>query len=327
MSHSLKPCLLLLLPLALVACSRDRVPTANAVSPPSITPSLQERRYGAAESAASVPTAADTPAAAPEAKVGDSQDPGREDYATLVPAAAAQQPPARPAARQDKAFYSPPPAAIAPAPRHEMPMQRDITPQHAYAGEGYQNYGENLSQQTAQNPVSTFSLDVDTGSYSNVRRFLNQGQLPPQEAVRVEELLNYFSYDYPAAAHGCPFAIRSELGAAPWNPQHLLLRVGVKAVGEQAAPTLPPANLVFLVDVSGSMAEPDKLPLVRNALKLLTTRLRPVDHVSLVVYAGETQVLLPPTSGADKATILAAIDRLEAGGGTNGGAGIQMAYE
>lgn len=192
--------------------------------------------------------------------------------------------------------------------------------------EKYQHLTDNPVKLTRQDGVSTFSLDVDTGAYSNVRRFLKQGQLPPADAVRVEELLNYFSYDYPAPAKGHPFAVSTEVAPAPWNADHLLLRVGVKAV-EAQAPALPPANLVFLVDVSGSMDSPDKLPLVQSTLRLLVDQLRPQDKVSLVVYAGRTAVELEPTPGTDKAKIHAAIARLQAGGSTAGEAAIKLAYQ
>lgn len=195
----------------------------------------------------------------------------------------------------------------------------------AESREKYQHLAENPVKLAAQDSLSTLSLDVDTGSYSNVRRFLNQGQLPPHDAVRVEELLNYFSYDYPAPVAGHPFSVSTEVARAPWNPQHLLLRVGVKAVDAKAA-ALPPANLVFLVDVSGSMDEPDKLPLVRSSLQLLTQQLRPQDRVALVVYAGRTAVELHSTPGSQKERIRAAIARLSAGGSTAGEAALRLAY-
>ncbi|MCD6061874.1 MAG: hypothetical protein K0S16_2185 [Moraxellaceae bacterium] len=191
--------------------------------------------------------------------------------------------------------------------------------------EKYQNLTDNPVKLTSRESISTFSLDVDTGSYSNVRRFLNQGQLPPNDAVRVEELVNYFSYRYPPATAGHPFSVSTEVAKAPWNPDHLLLRVGVKAV-EQNIAAMPPANLVFLVDVSGSMDSPDKLPLVQSTLQLLTDQLRPQDRVAMVVYAGRTAVELPSTPGSQKDKIRAAIARLNAGGSTAGEAAIRLAY-
>jgi Ca-activated chloride channel family protein len=182
----------------------------------------------------------------------------------------------------------------------------------------------------AEQPFSTFSVDVDTGSYANVRRFLNQGQLPPPDAVRVEELVNYFPYKYaePAAVAGqrAPFGITTEVAASPWNGNALLVRIAIKAFDQPRA-TLPASNLVFLVDVSGSMDEPAKLPLLKNALRLMVDGLRPEDHVSLVTYASGTRIVLPPTSGRDKAAIRRAIDGLVAGGSTAGAAGIQLAYQ
>lgn len=212
------------------------------------------------------------------------------------------------------------------ASRHMMATPMDVWQPPQENREKYQHLSDNPVKLTRQEAVSTFSLDVDTGAYSNVRRFLKQGQLPPADAVRVEELLNYFSYDYPAPVKGHPFAVSTEVAPAPWNADHLLLRVGVKAV-EAQAPALPPANLVFLVDVSGSMDSPDKLPLVQSTLRLLVDQLRPQDTVSLVVYAGRTAVELEPTSGTDKAKIHAAIARLQAGGSTAGEAAIKLAYQ
>ena len=179
----------------------------------------------------------------------------------------------------------------------------------------------------AEQPVSTFSIDVDTGAYANVRRFLNAGQLPPQDAVRVEEMVNYFDYRYaPPASRDVPFRVATELAPAPWNPQVLLMKIGIKGF-EVAAAERPPANLVFLIDVSGSMQSPDKLPLLKNAFRLLTDQLTARDRVSMVVYAGSSGVVLEPTAGDQKHKIREAIDRLEAGGSTNGAEGIERAYQ
>ncbi|WP_347486092.1 VWA domain-containing protein [Vandammella animalimorsus] len=192
--------------------------------------------------------------------------------------------------------------------------------------ERYDEVKDNPVKRTAQESVSTLSLDVDTGAYANMRRFIQAGRLPPKDAVRVEELINYFPFDYPQASGAHPFSVTTELAAAPWNPQHQLLKIGVKAVEAQAS-AMPPANLVFLVDVSGSMNSADKLPLVQASLRLLVERLRPQDKVSLVVYAGRTAVELEPTSGKDKQKILAAIERLQAGGSTAGEAALRLAYQ
>ncbi|MBL8259968.1 MAG: VWA domain-containing protein, partial [Candidatus Competibacteraceae bacterium] len=181
-------------------------------------------------------------------------------------------------------------------------------------------------KRAAEQPVSTFGIDVDTGSYANVRRILNGGQLPPRDAVRIEELINYFDYDYPLPeSRQPPFRVSTELAATPWNPKTLLLAVGIKGY-DLPKTQLPPANLVFLIDVSGSMSDPSKLDLLKPAMKLLVRQLRPQDKVAIVVYAGAAGTVLEPTSGSQKAKIEAALDRLSAGGSTNGGAGIQLAY-
>jgi len=191
----------------------------------------------------------------------------------------------------------------------------------------YQSYQENSWKRVAEDPVSTFSADVDTGSYANVRRFIQQGQLPHPDAVRAEELVNYFSYDYalPSKNDAHPFSVNTQLTVSPWNTKRQLLRIAIKGK-DIAKESLPAANLVFLVDVSGSMSPPDRLPLVKSALKLLTTQLRAQDRVSLVTYANGTQVVLTPTPGNQKDKINLAIDQLSAGGGTNGEAGIKLAY-
>lgn len=191
--------------------------------------------------------------------------------------------------------------------------------------EQYQKLAQNPVHSVAEAPVSTFSIDVDTGSYANVRRLLNEGRLPPQGAVRLEEMLNYFPYAYAPPSDDSPFGITTELAPSPWNPHTRLLRIGIKA-SERSVEQLPPANLVFLVDVSGSMDRREGLPLVKGTLKLLVDQLRPQDKVSLVVYAGESRVVLEPTSGKDKAKIRAAIEQLQAGGSTAGAAGIELAY-
>lgn len=192
--------------------------------------------------------------------------------------------------------------------------------------EGYSPIDENPFLRATNNPLSTFAIDVDSASYSNVRRFLTNGQLPPKDAVRIEELINYFTYDYPEPEGDRPFSISTEMAIAPWNPNHQLVRVGLKGKSIPTA-NLPPSNLVFLLDVSGSMAEPNKLPLLKSAFRLLVNELKPTDRVSIVVYAGAAGVVLPPTPGSQKETILAAIDNLEAGGSTAGGEGIKLAYQ
>lgn len=191
--------------------------------------------------------------------------------------------------------------------------------------ESYAHVDDSAVQRVAEAPVSTFSVDVDTGSYSNVRRFLRDGALPRQDAVRVEEMINYFDYGYAAPAdQRQPFAVHTELAPTPWNAQTHLLRIGLQ--GWRSGGSLPPTNLVFLVDVSGSMQSADKLPLVKASLQLLVHELGPRDTIALAVYAGASGVVLEPTPGDQKAKILAALDRLEAGGSTHGAAGIQLAY-
>ncbi len=192
--------------------------------------------------------------------------------------------------------------------------------------EQYQALPDNPIHSVAEAPVSTFSADVDTGAYANVRRLLNQGSLPPEGAVRLEELVNYFPYDYALPTDGSPFGVTTELAPTPWNPHTRLLRIGIKA-SDRAVAQLAPANLVFLVDVSGSMDRREGLPLVKSTLKLLVDQLRDQDRVSLVVYAGESRVVLEPTSGRDKAKIRNAIDQLTAGGSTAGASRIEMAYQ
>lgn len=207
-------------------------------------------------------------------------------------------------------------------------MQADALPS-GYRDENreqYQKLADNPVHAVVETPVSTFSIDVDTGSYANVRRFLNGGQLPPQDAVRLEELVNYFPYAYPLPKGDAPFGINTELAATPWNPQTRLLRIAIKA-SDLRVEELPPANLVFLVDVSGSMDRREGLPMVQATLKLLVEQLRGQDKVSLVVYAGSSSVVLQPTSGSEKAKIRGAIDQLTAGGSTAGESGIQLAYQ
>ena len=193
--------------------------------------------------------------------------------------------------------------------------------------EAYDHLDENPFRSPRVAPFSTFSVDVDRASYSNVRRFLMQGRLPPKDAVRIEELVNYFPYgDAAPSPTGAPLRVTTEVAAAPWNTQHHLVRIALRArdVDMRRA---PPSNLVFLIDVSGSMNGPGRLPLVKQALRLLVNELREEDRVAITVYAGSAGLVLPPTSGAETQRILAALDGLEAGGSTAGGAGIRLAYD
>jgi len=192
--------------------------------------------------------------------------------------------------------------------------------------ENYTHRDSNPVQLVTEQPVSTFSIDVDTGSYTNVRRMLSAGQLPPADAVRAEEFINYFDYGYtPPADREQPFSVTTELAPAPWNAQRQLLLIGIQGYRVPAA-EIPASNLVFLIDTSGSMDEPDKLPLLKASLKQLVRELRKQDRVAIVTYAGSAGVALPSTAGDQHATITAAIDSLGAGGSTNGGAGIELAY-
>jgi len=195
-----------------------------------------------------------------------------------------------------------------------------------YNTEEYSRIYENRFLEVTQNPLSTFSIDVDPASYANVRRFLNYGQMPPKDAVRIEELINYFDYDYPLPDDGRPFSIIADAAPCPWNEDHRLVRIGIKGK-EISRDKLPPTNLVFLIDVSGSMQSPDKLPLLKSAFKMLVNQLRPNDRIAIAVYASSEGLVLPSTSGKDKKAILDILDKLEAGGCTAGAAGIQLAYK
>jgi len=192
--------------------------------------------------------------------------------------------------------------------------------------ESYDRIVDNPFLRVRDNPLSTFSVDVDRASYSNVRRFISDGQRPPKDAVRIEELVNYFTYEYPDPDDRHPFSVTTEIARAPWRIDHLLVRIGLQARRVPAA-AMPPNNLVFLIDVSGSMSSPDKLPLVKRALQLLVQQLREQDRVAMVVYAGAAGLVLPPTSGAHKGILLGAIEGLESGGSTAGGQGIKLAYD
>ena len=192
--------------------------------------------------------------------------------------------------------------------------------------EEYSNITENGFHKVTDEPLSTFSIDVDAASYSNVRRYLNNNQLPPAGAVRTEEMINYFKYQYPQPTGKDPFSINTEISDCPWNKENKLVLIGLQGKNIPVE-NLPASNLVFLIDVSGSMMDENKLPLVKASLKMLTDQLREKDRISIVVYAGNAGLVLPSTSGSDKIKIKTAIDALEAGGSTAGGAGIQLAYK
>ncbi|WP_439638393.1 vWA domain-containing protein [Nevskia sp.] len=286
---------------ALAACSAPPAQRA-AAEPISAPPSVAQDVVPAA---AEAPTEAPLPAPAQALALAKAQT--REAQATTR--------------------MAPPPMAVATEQWQHMPAPLpapSVMPDGD--GERYAELRANPVWVAAEQPVSTFSVDVDTGAYANVRRLLNAGQLPPRDAVRVEELINYFDYAYaPPKDRATPFALHTELGPTPWNPKTELLAIGIQG-WKPAAASIRPSNLVFLVDVSGSMQSADKLPLVKASLKLLAGQLTARDRISLVVYAGRTEVVLEPTPGDQTATIVAALDRLEAGGSTDGASGIQLAY-
>ncbi|MBI3928934.1 MAG: VWA domain-containing protein [Armatimonadetes bacterium] len=205
-----------------------------------------------------------------------------------------------------------------------LPGLPAIMPEVQPDTEDYANLPENEFLAVDRYPLSTFSVDVDTASYSNVRRFLTEGKMPPPDAVRVEEMVNYFVYDYPRPAGQAPFSITTEVAACPWNTEHQLMRIGIQGRPLEGSP--PPRNLVFLLDVSGSMSDSNKLPLLKKAMRTLVETLTQKDKVAIVVYAGASGLVLPSTIGSEKQRILQALDGLEAGGSTNGGSGIELAY-
>lgn len=192
--------------------------------------------------------------------------------------------------------------------------------------ESYDYIEENGFLSPLNQPLSTFSIDVDYASYSNTRRYLMNGSKPPKDAVRIEEFINYFNYDYPAPEGADPFSVNTEMAACPWKKEHRLVQIGLKGKDIPKA-SLPPSNLVFLLDVSGSMEAPNKLPLLRSAFKLLVNQLDDRDYVSIVVYAGASGVVLEPTPGSEQSTIFNALDQLQAGGSTAGAEGLELAYK
>jgi Ca-activated chloride channel family protein len=224
------------------------------------------------------------------------------------------------ASNAPSSFAAPPPPGTAPAPAP------DILDRPRFNTEAYDLVPDNPFIPAAQEPVATFSIDVDTASYANVRRFITQNQLPPKDAVRIEEMINYFTYDDAPPAGPHPIAAYAEVAAAPWQPAHRLVRVAIKAKDVDLSKR-PASNLVFLIDVSASMNDPRKLPLLKSSMKLMIDKLEDNDRVAMVVYAGASGLVLPPTSGQNKTALIAAIDRLESGGSTNGAAGIRLAYD
>ncbi|KAA0128439.1 VWA domain-containing protein [Chryseobacterium sp. SN22] len=209
--------------------------------------------------------------------------------------------------------------------KYDKTLKKPSGKNGGYDNEEYDRLIENPFELTKNQPLSTFSIDVDNASYSNVRRMIADGDVD-KDAVRIEEMVNYFKYNYPQPKNKQPFSINTELGAAPWNPGHKLLKIGLKGKNIPMN-NLPPSNIVFLIDTSGSMEEENKLPLLRSSLKILLDQLRSTDKVAIVVYAGSAGVVLPPTSVAEKRKITDALDQLSAGGSTAGGAGIELAYK
>jgi len=230
------------------------------------------------------------------------------------------------ASRADRALSGKAAGVYASSQRHRSKSMAYCPPAPAFNTEGYSAIHENGFKSPLREPLSTFSIDVDAASYSNVRRFINEGQKPVPDAVRIEEMINYFDYEYPQPKDGHPFAIYFETGVCPWNTGHELLHIGLqgeKMMNEE----VPPSNLVFLLDVSGSMDAPNKLPLLIKAMKLLVGQLRAEDRVAIVVYAGSSGLVLPSTPGNQKERITAALERLHAGGSTAGSAGLKLAYQ
>lgn len=204
--------------------------------------------------------------------------------------------------------------------------QTDSVDQELMNTEDYDHIVENKFLSVQQQPLSTFSIDVDRAAYSNVRRFIENGQLPPKGTVRIEEMINYFDYAYAQPVNADPFAVHTEIASCPWNTKHKIVQIGIQG---KKIPTesLPPSNLIFLIDVSGSMQAVNKLPLVQQSLKLLAAQLREEDRVAIVAYAGNAGLVLPSTPGSDRGKIETAINNLQAGGSTAGGEGIKLAYE
>ncbi len=204
--------------------------------------------------------------------------------------------------------------------------EHQVTQSGEWNTEGYDRIYENEFLEVKENALSTFSIDVDTASYSNIRRYLNSGSMPPKDAVRIEEMVNYFTYDYPQPQNSDPFSITTEVATCPWNEGHNLVLIGLQGM-ELDRKNVPASNLVFLIDVSGSMDEPNKLPLLKSAFKMMVNQLRTEETIAIVTYAGNAGLVLDSTPGSNKQAILEAIDRMQAGGSTAGGQGIQLAYQ
>ena len=285
-------------------------PKQEFSSAPSVSPTESGERDVLAQSVQSAPAVADIPT---QENLAASAPPMKEQgvHATALPLSRAKIQGKKPSPSTPQPILSA---------DHLRPPSEPVN------RENYAHFDNNPVLRVAEKPVSTFSIDVDTGAYANIRRFLHSGTLPVRNAVRVEELINYFSYQYPVPEDAStPFRLTTEIAPTPWNPKTHLLHIGIKGY-EVSAEELPASNLVFLVDVSGSMQSSDKLDLVKSSLLLLSRQLRNQDRLSLVVYAGASGVVLEPVPGDQTAKIQNAIDTLTAGGSTNGGAGIRLAY-
>ncbi len=306
------------------ACTTDSITPVAPVEPEQVTrstepapPLLPERVDRPAETSKQVRTE--------QKREADTMSSGDADIAlaeAVAPAAAGRLPqsqPATPGKRKEQHFANGGSAAA-------ITLDAIRAPSEGLYRENYAHLDDNPLKRVTEHPVSTFSVDVDTGAYSNTRRMLNAGRLPVQDAVRVEEFINYFGYDYPApTSRSRPFNIITELGPNPWNARTKLLQIGLKGY-EVPKSQIPASNLVFLIDVSGSMRSDDKIGLLKTSLELLTRELREQDRISIVVYAGASGVVLEPVSGTEKGRIIAALNSLSAGGSTNGAAGIRLAY-
>ncbi|SAI57752.1 lipoprotein [Bordetella ansorpii] len=296
----------------LAACNQSGLPSGGASSGSAPRPAAQASSHGAAQ----------TPSAGAQPEQRERQASPAASRQPLVEPVAPPPPSPMPASAAQRMKMDSAVSAYAPAGGIAVPDMLPAEPDN----ERYSAYTDNPVHLAAEQPVSTFGVDVDTGSYSNVRRLLNEGRLPPQDAVRSEAFINYFDYDYAVPEkREQPFAVTTELAPAPWNPKRQLLMVGIQ--GYKVAPeAIPASNLVLLIDTSGSMADKNKLPLLKAALRQLVNNLRPEDRVAIVTYAGSAGVALPSTPARDKASILAAIDGLRAAGSTNGAAGLDLAY-
>lgn len=254
-----------------------------------------------------------------------------EDMIVVAPSTVPPPPPPPPPVIEevpeeimDEMSFEPP----MPAPKgKKMPsLEKEHKRQDDFSGEDYNKITENNFLNPKNEPLSTFSIDVDNAAYSNVRRMLNYGNMPNPDAVRIEEMLNYFTYDYPEPDNNDPFSINTEINECPWNKEHQLLHIGLQGYKVDFGQA-PANNLVFLLDVSGSMDDPNKLPLVKESMEMILGELREEDRVAIVVYAGAAGMVLPSTSASQKGKIMQAIDNLSAGGSTAGGEGIKLAYK